>query len=166
MTQQEATNQLFKAAEAGDVSAVRAALDAGADPTAKDDHWQETPLHFAASGGHTDAARLLIENGADVNARDGENSTPLHCCIEGFLPNAPKTIGNNHANIVRLLIEKGADLNARDDDGSTPVNLASDYGHTDLVKMLQDAAKKQPGHAGRVLKRRGSSEPQIGGWSP
>lgn len=45
MKQEEATQKLFEAAEAGNARAARAAIAAGADPTAKDET-QQTPLHL------------------------------------------------------------------------------------------------------------------------
>jgi ankyrin repeat protein len=130
MTPEEATHKLFDAARSEKVTDARAALDEGADLTARDE-WQATPLHWAAGKGHTDLARLLIEELIEQN--------------------------------------KGADLNARDDRQRTPLhwaalNLAYANGHTDLVKMLQDAAKDQPGHVGREAKRRDrdNDAPQIG----
>jgi ankyrin repeat protein len=70
---------------------------------------------------------------------------------------------NGNIDLTRLLIEKGADPTARDHRQITPLHLAADNGHTDLVKLLQEAARDKPGHADRVAKRRGSNEPQIGG---
>src|ERR1700687_3996538 len=103
MTPYQATQLLFHAAQAGDVSAGQAALDAGADVNAKD-QWQQTPLHRAARNGPADLARLLIEKGAaDPNAKDEYQWTPLHRAAE-----------NGHADLARLLIEKGAEVNAKD----------------------------------------------------
>jgi ankyrin repeat protein len=101
MTPQEATKELFKAAINGDDVLATTTLDAGAVPTAKDDHWQ-TPLLWAAAYNNADTARLLIDKGADVNARDKNQETPLHYAA-----------GNSNADTTRLLIAKGADVNAR-----------------------------------------------------
>lgn len=155
MTPQEATNKLFEAAKTGNVSDAEAALAAGADPNARDD-LQRTPLHWATMNGYgqTDLARLLLDKGTDVNAKTGSRQlTPLHFAVT-----------YSYTDLARMLIEKGADPNAKNDYGMTPLDWAAIDGHTDLVKLLQGAAKQQPGHAGRVAKRRASSgEPQIGG---
>jgi len=82
MTPQEATEALFQAARSGNLNDAKAALDAGADPTARDDE-QMTPLHWAVVGGDTDLARLLIEKGADPAARDDQQWTPLHLAAWG-----------------------------------------------------------------------------------
>ncbi|WP_419695657.1 ankyrin repeat domain-containing protein [Mesorhizobium muleiense] len=57
---------IHDAAKTGDVAAIAAALDAGADVDESDG--QATPLYLAVRGGHFAAAKLLIERGADVNA--------------------------------------------------------------------------------------------------
>ena len=56
------------AAMKGDVAAITAALDSGADVNAID-MVGASPLYWAAQGGHLTAAKLLIERGADVNAK-------------------------------------------------------------------------------------------------
>lgn len=78
-----ASSQLHVMAKKGDVKAVSALLDNGADVNAKDTGiecpgW--TPLHWAAYRNHADVALLLIERGADLNAKGHRNFrtwTPL-----------------------------------------------------------------------------------------
>jgi cytochrome c len=57
---------LHDGARNGDVAAIAAALDGGADVNANDG---STALYIAARRGHLEAVRLLIERGADVNAQ-------------------------------------------------------------------------------------------------
>jgi ankyrin repeat protein len=58
MIPQEAKEQLFKTAKESNVDAARKALDAGADPNAKDEyHW--TPLQLATERGNTELANVL-----------------------------------------------------------------------------------------------------------
>ena len=73
----EADRALRKAANEGNIEAVRQHLADGADVHAKDKHgW--TPLHYAACDGHKEIAELLIAKGADVNAEDVlSGRTPL-----------------------------------------------------------------------------------------
>ena len=59
---------LADAAEAGDIAAVRALLEAGADANAPQADGT-TPLHWTAYRDDAAAAELLIGAGADVNAR-------------------------------------------------------------------------------------------------
>lgn len=56
------TAQLVQSARIGDISALQAALAAGADPNA----FGQWALREAANHGHTEAVRLLIEAGAEA----------------------------------------------------------------------------------------------------
>ena len=118
-TQEEATEQLYRAVKAGDHDAAEAAIDAGANIDLKATLFQ-TPLHLAAAFGHTDVAKLLIERGADINARNALDKTPLDSAVY--------------------------------------------FGHDDIATLLEDAAKQQQGHTGRVTgERKDKGPPQVGG---
>jgi ankyrin repeat protein len=71
---------LMLAARAGSVDAVRALLDHGADPNARENERGTTALMQAADQGHADVIAVLIEHGADVAAgsapvfRDGRTA--------------------------------------------------------------------------------------------
>lgn len=60
---------LLAAVRKGDIAAVRALLDKGANVNAKSPYGA-TPLFFAADRGHTEIAKVLIERGADVSIKD------------------------------------------------------------------------------------------------
>lgn len=57
-------------------SELKALLDSGISPNAKDKHGR-TALHAAAMLGQVELARFLLSKGADINARDQEGRTPL-----------------------------------------------------------------------------------------
>src|SRR5437773_2639053 len=59
---------LMFAAAAGDVDAIAALLDGGADVNAKEDDRFQTPLVFAVANDLLDSVKLLIARGADPNA--------------------------------------------------------------------------------------------------
>lgn len=86
MTQEEANLKLFDAARDGNLDRAKEALNAGADPAARD-MWRNTPLHWAAENGRRDVARLLIEKGADPNAvisgcQQFRDPAKLGTCVE------------------------------------------------------------------------------------
>lgn len=81
---------------------VRAFLDGGVDPSAKNGHG--TPILHQAANHHTvDTFRLLIERGADINARDSLASTTLDTAFS-----------EQQYDIVDALLDLGADPNTFD----------------------------------------------------
>ncbi len=134
MTPEEATRNLLRAAEDGDLDAAIAALAAGADVNARSD-WQITPLHLAVTDAHSYLTCLLIANHADVNATNEYGATPLHWAAE-----------KGHANSVWLLIDNGANINARNESQQTPLDGARVRGNSDIVNLLEAAERAETGH--------------------
>jgi len=67
--------QLIEAVKTGNLAAVRAVLDAGADVNQQDEHgW--TPLNWASGKGDVAAIQLLLEKGADVLKVGTDQRTP------------------------------------------------------------------------------------------
>ena len=86
---------IHKAAEEGNIEAVKKHLAAGTDVNARVTRkyttgW--TVLHFAAEHGHWEIAELLIAKGADVNAKIKlgglKGQTPLDIATHPDNPNA------------------------------------------------------------------------------
>ena len=126
---------IHKAAEDGNIEAVKQHLDAGANVNAM--RVGGTPLHLAASWGHKEVAELLIDNGADVNAReDWYEETPLHDAAM-----------RDHKEITELLIDAGADVNAENEYGDTPLDVAIQLKHTQTADLL----RKHGGKTGEEL---------------
>ena len=71
---------IHRAAEDGNIEAVKQQLAAGVDVNVKGSY-KRTPLHDAAQFGHKEIAELLIAKGADVNAKTGRGTTPLDLAI-------------------------------------------------------------------------------------
>ena len=98
----EPDRALLKAANTGNIEAVKQHLADGVDVDAKDVAGM-TPLHAAAFTGRMEVVELLIENGADVNAKNDEGGTPLdwaETVFEDFLPEA-KPAKNEIADLLR-----------------------------------------------------------------
>ena len=104
---------ITKAAQDGNIGAVKQHLAAGTDIELKCTGCGSTALGHAAKHGHNEIAELLIENGADVSAKSLKGLTPLHYAA-----------ANGHKEIAELLIAKGADVNAKSEDGWIPLLYA------------------------------------------
>ena len=116
-------DNIWSAAAAGDIEAVKAQLIEGADPNARDRELGVTPLSWATLFNQVEVGEFLIQKGADVNARNRDGGTPLHRAA--FL---------GYADIAALLIQKGADVNAKNDKGESPLDVSKvDWGITQLI---------------------------------
>ncbi|WP_435017838.1 ankyrin repeat domain-containing protein [Tundrisphaera sp. TA3] len=106
-----ADEALDRAAASGDAGAVRASLDAGADPRTRTGEERRTALHAAAEAGRAGLIPLLIEAGAAVDARDERGRTALW-----------RAAHRGNGPVVEALLRHGADPDARDfDDEATPL---------------------------------------------
>lgn len=155
---------LHKAAETGDVAAMRTLLAKGANVKAR--RWHVTPLDNAVYYAQVDAARLLIENGADVNEPGFCRCTPLHVAA---------AIGNSA--MVQMLLQKGANpepgtavasgcglpvngnLNRLDE--LTPLEIAERRGNQAVVAMIQAAINNRLGITVGGAKNSGEYGPLV-----
>ena len=129
---QSNAKSLHRAAEEGDIEAVKKHLAAGANKNVRAGKWRDTPLHRAAFWGYTEVVELLINNEVDVNAKDKYGCTPLHDAAE-----------YSHLEIAEMLINRAPDMNALDNNGDTPLDLAN--GET------ADLIRKHGGKTGKEL---------------
>eukprot|EP00316_Scyphosphaera_apsteinii_P005024 CAMPEP_0119302120 /NCGR_PEP_ID=MMETSP1333-20130426/3782_1 /TAXON_ID=418940 /ORGANISM="Scyphosphaera apsteinii, Strain RCC1455" /LENGTH=264 /DNA_ID=CAMNT_0007304383 /DNA_START=14 /DNA_END=808 /DNA_ORIENTATION=- len=103
----------------GDIAAVRAILEKGADANARDGQGL-TALHTTIHCNNWKklamaAAKLLVKHGADVNAAStSDGLTALHM-----------SVANGNIKMVEFLVSKGAALNALDVGGATPLHHAA-----------------------------------------
>jgi cytochrome c len=148
---------IHDAAKKGDIAAIAAALDAGANVNEPDGY--ATPLYYAVSRQHLDAAKLLIERGADVNAGSKIGGPPLMAAAakdklelitlllaHGADPNStvrgptPLHVAVKHGclDCVKALVSAGADVNARTADAvaQTPIHLARFYDYSEISEYL------------------------------
>jgi ankyrin repeat protein len=117
------------AAMRGDVEAVRALLERGADVNAPQGDGM-TALHWAAELGEAALAAVLLDAGADPAASTRLGAyTPLHLASR-----------EGHAGIVAALLEAGADVHAATSTGAvTPLHFAAAASSAETVKELLDA---------------------------
>ena len=106
---------LHWAAFHGNLPAVKALIDAGADVKAKNNYGAFMPGELGGAlwqGGNTQQDPVWLLQSHGVNAADMQNGyTPLDLAL----------FASNHKAIVDLLLEKGADVNARAASGATPL---------------------------------------------
>lgn len=175
---------LLEAAEKGNLSAMRAAIEGGADINVKDAYQEDSPLISAAKRGHAEIAKELITKGAGLNAIDRHGATALmHASAEGYADIARTLIdgaadinirdkygrtalmsaaANNQPDIVRLLLSKGAEVNAEDALGRTAWVLALKEGNNEIAGFLKKSGAKEKYEAlewaGEYCSKEGPSE--------
>ena len=144
---------IHKAANKGDLVAVKAFLLKGTDVDARDAYGR-TPLMYMVSD--PESVRYLVGQGADVNARDDLGETPLMKAAWVGKRDVVKFLAENGADlnaqsengetalmravrnpdVVKYLVEQGADLNAKDRKGETVLLKASVSGRLSVVQYL------------------------------
>ena len=96
---QSPDQQLWQAANAGDLAAVNAALEQGADVNARGDYG-DAALNLAAEYGHLEVVERLLAAGADIENLGGAAKTPLmNATFAG------------QTKVVQRLLDKGARIN-------------------------------------------------------
>lgn len=120
------TSPVVATASGGDAASMKAMLDGGLDPNARDAAGY-TPLIAAARAGNIATIRVLSSRGADPNLRDAAvNSwTPLLHAVHKAQPKS-----------ITALLDAGANPDGVDSYGTTPLMMAAGYGYTDIVKLL------------------------------
>lgn len=172
---------IHDAAKKGDVPAITAALEAGADVNESDD-WGVTPLWYAARHGHEDAAKLLIARGADVNLTTESSGPPLLGAIErkngilvklllasGANPNA--ALKTNSAlylaaksgclECAQALVNSGAEVNALNKDREPPIHAAKLIGLREIADHLATHGAVSPKIA-PISAKLGTADPAKG----
>jgi ankyrin repeat protein len=157
-SKQELNDQLFEATRRGDVAAVTALLDRGADVNAKF-RYGTTALFKAAERGHVAVVKLLLDRGADVNVKDTfYGSTAMSWALQ-----------NNHLDVVRAMLDKDralADevLSTGASEGNIEVvRLALDKGgikaETMTAALATAVSDKDKAEIAELLKKAGATPP-------
>lgn len=134
------TPELIKAAQEGDLAAVEARLNKGANVDDLTDDG-ETALMVACRKGRADIVTLLLSKKANVNLRAKRGYTALILAINEDSP-----------EIVAALLKAGADINAGG-FGDSPLMRAVERGNKPIVQLLLE----QKPDLTRGTKRRGNA---------
>ncbi len=112
----------------------RCLLENGADADTQDGDGN-SPLHLAVNAGHNYMAQFFLEYGANKNAQNAELNTPLHSAARW-----------DRTNIVALLLEAGADPRTKNKKGELPTDIAKEFGHEEVARLLDTATERINGH--------------------
>jgi ankyrin repeat protein len=115
---------LMDAVRAGDVDAVRALLDQGADVDARMGDGS-TALQWAVHERRPEMVDLLLDAGADVTAANRHGVSPVWLAAE-----------NGDAAMIERLLDAGADPNRTMPGGETVLMTAARTGDQDAVRLL------------------------------
>jgi len=131
MNHAEQMNQLFQAAQAGDVVTITGILASLPEFANTENQDGLTPLGYASHYGQAGVVRLLLEHGADVNALSHSkisfipSNTALHAALAG----------ERSPEVIRLLLEHGAATSILDSDGQHALHSAAF--HTDQTELIE-----------------------------
>jgi ankyrin repeat protein len=112
---------LLYAARDGQMEAVKALIEVGADVNVVSASDQLPPITQAIITGHFDVAKYILDHGANPNlASESTKMTPLYATIdsrfaqrEWYPPPSTEQEKTTHIELITALLEKGADVNAR-----------------------------------------------------
>jgi ankyrin repeat protein len=145
---------LIRAARSGDLAAMSALLDEGADADARDRRAGWTPLLHAIHRRKLDAVRVLLESGANPNART-RVFTPLIMAAAEPDP-----------AFVRLLLAYGAEPEARGFGGATALSQAVSGGAlSDIDRPLLGGCRTETVRALKTHDPAVDIPDTIAGWN-
>lgn len=126
--------ELHLAAGRGSTKRTLAVLSRGEIDIDQRDHDQNgsTPLMMAATFGHPQVVTVLLNKGANVSITVDDGATALHCSAQG-----------GYLAATKLLVKASANLEAKlNTTGYTPLQLAAQYGHSEIMGVLIEAGAK------------------------
>ena len=110
---------------------IKAHLDAGADPKARDEDGSTALMFAAGLNGNPEIIKMLLDAGADLEARDEIEGWTALMLAAGF---------NGNPQVIKTLLDAGADLEAANEDGMTALMFAAGANENpEVVRTLLDA---------------------------
>jgi hypothetical protein len=152
----DANQDLLSASRAGDLAAVKAAVENGAAIETKTAYGQ-TPLYLAAMNGHEEVVRFLLDKGASSDVQD----TFYKASMLGFV------LQREHWDIAKLLISKSAkpDQSLGDVSGLGRADLVQAVlangkpSQTALDEAYANALDNKQAEVAGLLKKAGAHDP-------
>ncbi|WP_338592398.1 ankyrin repeat domain-containing protein [Paenibacillus sp. Y5S-9] len=131
MKHAEQMNQLFQAAQSGDLANLQLLLTSHPELTNTENQDGLTPLGYASHYGQAGAVRLLLEHGADVNnlSHSKISFIPSNTALYAALA------GERSPEVIQLLLEHGASTGILDSDGQYALHSAAF--HTDQIELIE-----------------------------
>ena len=126
-----AADDIFAAAEVGDVESIKKLLAGGADVNGKNKGGY-TALHLAAKRGQAAAAAALLEAKANIGLASKSGKTALHYVA----------YYNGNLDLAKALLDAGAAVNAKDGKNKTPLDYALSKKRTELAELLRSKGGK------------------------
>ncbi|KAI9886886.1 MAG: phosphate system positive regulatory protein pho81 [Watsoniomyces obsoletus] len=147
-------NCLHEAAIFGRLPVLQAGLAGGVD-VSRVDVYGRIPLHYACMHGRIDMVEALVQAGPNtVNFMDHDHFTPLiHATVHGQLA------------CVQKLLSYHVRINPSSESDHIPLNLASQHGYTEIVRLLLESSAQilcdAEGLFPQHLVARSGREPQL-----
>ena len=153
---------LLAASDAGDVNAVRAALETGADTNATAEHGV-TALMLAARAGSGGAVQALLAKGAVAALRSREGYSALDLAVKAGAVDCARLLiekgganvdaaggareltpllhaaADGHEAVVKVLLANGAQVDQTRKDGASVLMLSCQNGHEQCARALIEA---------------------------
>jgi len=136
ISQADLNQSYTQAVRQGDVRALAALQELGANPQARDRNGDNAVL-MAVIGRQDALLRTLLDRGVDTDVVGSSGLTPLTAA----------TI-NSDLRSVRALIKAGARVDLRNRNGDSPLHLAISLGRHEILRELLDAGAEPGRHNG------------------
>ena len=109
-------------------------IENGADIYEKHPIFDRLTLHTACYYENEEAVELILKTHPKlINVRSGHDGwSPLHDAVL-----------KSNSEIVKILLKYGADPMIKDNSGGTPMDMATEFGKGEIVKLLRDEIKKR-----------------------